>query len=51
MLFIVGGVHSVMVIIIGNGHDFKPWMRLISHRTNTLGKGMNPIIHPPAIDE
>ena len=23
----------------------------ISHNTNTLGKGMNPIILPPAMDE
>ena len=30
-----------MVIVIGNGH--------ISHSTNTLGKGMNPIILPPAM--
>ena len=30
-------------------HEFKSWMRLIvfSHSTNTLGKGMNPIILPP----
>ena len=32
-------------------HEFKSWMRLIafSHSTNTLGKGMNPIILPPAM--
>ena len=29
----------------------KSWMRLnaFSHSTNTLGKGMNPIILPPAM--
>ena len=34
-------------------HEFKSWTRLIafSHSTNTLGKGMNPIILPPAMDE
>ena len=32
-------------------HEFKSWARLIafSHSTNTLGKGMNPIILPPAM--
>ena len=30
-----GGAHGVMVIVVGN-----------SHSTNTLGKGMNPIILP-----
>ena len=32
-------------------HEFKFWTRLIciSHRINTLGKGMNPIILPPAM--
>ena len=32
-------------------HEFKSWTRLIafSHSTNTLGKGMNPIILPPAM--
>ena len=32
-------------------HEFKSWMRLIafSHSTNTFGKGMNPIILPPAM--
>ena len=32
-------------------HEFKSWMRLIfiSHCTNTLVKGMNPIILPPAM--
>ena len=32
-------------------HEFKSWKRLIafSHSTNTLGKGMNPNILPPAM--
>ena len=32
-------------------HEFKSWTRLIafSHSPNTLGKGMNPIILPPAM--
>ena len=41
-----------MVIVVGNRHgEFKPWTRLtaFSHSTNTLGKGMNPIILPPAM--
>ena len=45
---------GVMVIVEGNWtrrHEFKSWTRLIafSHSTNTLGKGMNPIILPPAM--
>ena len=45
-----GGVRGVMVIVVGNGHDdtsSNPGP--ISHCTNTLGKGMNPIILPPAM--
>ena len=30
-------------------HEFKSWTDCISHGTNTLGKGMNPIILPPAM--
>ena len=32
-------------------HKFKSWTRLIAfpHSTNTLGKGMNPIILLPAM--
>ena len=30
-------------------HEFKWWTDCISHSTNTLGKGMNPIILPPAM--
>ena len=36
-----------MVIIVGNGHGDET--DCISHSTNTLGKGMNPIILPPAM--
>ena len=42
-----------MVIVVGNGHaDTISNLNetdCISHGTNTLGKGMNPIILPPAI--
>ena len=31
-------------------HEFKSWTTdYISHSTNTFGKGMNPIILPPAM--
>ena len=30
-------------------HEFKSWTDCISQSTNTLGKGMNPIILPPAM--
>ena len=43
---------GVMVIVIGNGHcdtSSNPGRDCISHNTNTLGKGMNPIILPPAM--
>ena len=41
---------GVMVIIVGNGHgDMSSNPGCISHSTNTLGKGMNPIILPPAM--
>ena len=42
---------GVMIIIVGNGHGDmssnlgRDWL----HFTNTLGKGMNPIILPPAM--
>ena len=40
-----------MVTIIGNEHGvlkLKSWTRLcISHYTNTLGIGVNPILPPP----
>ena len=45
---------GVMVIVAGNGHRATQVQILdetdcISHSTNTLGKGMNPIILPPAM--
>ena len=47
------GARGVMVIILGNGHgDTSSNLEMtdcISHSTNTLGKGMNPIILPPAM--
>ena len=46
-----GGCQSgVMVIVTGYGHgDPSSIPDCISHSTNTLGKGMNPIILPPAM--
>ena len=47
-----GGARGVMVIVLGNGHgdtSSNPGRDCISHSTNTLGKGMNPIILPPAM--
>ena len=42
-----------MVIVVGNGHgDMSSNLDetdCISHSTNTLGKGMNPIILPSAM--
>ena len=53
MYEVYGGDRGVMVIIVGNGHgdtSSNPGETdCISHSTNTLGKGMNPIILPPAI--
>ena len=48
------GASGVMVIVVGNGHgdtSSNPGRDCISHSTNTLGKGMNPIILPPAVDK
>ena len=52
------GARGVMVIVVGNGHgDTATRVQIldetdcISHSTNTLGKGMNPIILPPAMDK
>ena len=48
----LGGARGVMVIVVGivtRRHEFKSWTDCISHSTNTLGKGMNPIILPPAM--
>ena len=47
-----GGARGVMVIVLGNGHCDKssnPGRDCILHCANTLGKGMNPIILPPAM--
>ena len=49
--FIFGGARGVVFIVVGNEHgdsSLNPG-RDISHSTNTLGKGMNPIILPPAM--
>ena len=50
-----GGASGIMVIVVGNGHgdtSSNPWrVWLFQHCTNTLGKGMNPIILPPAMDK
>ena len=44
------GACGVMVIVVGNGHgDTSSNPDCISHSTNTLGKGVNPIILPPAM--
>ena len=44
----LGGVRGVMVIVVGNGHATRVQILdeidCISHSTNTLGTGMNPII-------
>ena len=48
-----GGARGVLVIVVGNGHvtrvQILDEIDCISHCTNTLGKGMNPIILPPAM--
>ena len=47
----IGGARGVMVIVVGNGNgdtSSNPG-RDISRSTNTLGKGMNPIILPPSM--
>ena len=49
-----GGVRGVMVIVLGNEHgntSSNPGPDCISHSTNTLGKGMNLIILPPAMSK
>ena len=43
---------GVMVIVVGNEHcdtSSNPGRGSISHSTNTLGKGMNPIFLPSAM--
>ena len=48
-----GGARGVMVIVVGNGHgdtsSILDETDCISPSTNTLGKGINPIILPPAM--
>ena len=47
-----GGARGVMVIVTGYGYgdtsSIPGQVSCISHSSNTLGKGMNPIILPPA---
>ena len=49
----LGGARGVMVIVAGYGHgdtSSNPHLTdCISHSTNTLGKGLNPNILPPAM--
>ena len=52
IIIYLGGARGVMVIVRGNGHDdtsSNPGRDCISHSTNAFGKGMNPIILPPAM--
>ena len=42
-----GGARVVMIILARNGHGDTSSNPV--HSTNTLGKGMNPIILPPAM--
>ena len=48
-----GGARGVMVIVVRNnmatGVQTLDENDCISHSSNTLGKGMNPIILPPAM--
>ena len=45
-----GGARGVMVIVVGTATRVQilDQANCISHSTNTLGKGMNQIILPPA---
>ena len=52
MYSIMHKVRGVMVIVAGCGHDdTSSNPDYISHSTNTLGKGMNPNILPPAMSK
>ena len=46
-------IKCVIVIVVGNEHATRVQILdltdCISHSTNTLGKGMNPIVLPPAM--
>ena len=50
---VLGGARGVMVIVAGYRHGGTSSnlneTDCISHSTNTLGKGMNPNILPPAM--
>ena len=46
LIIYIGGARGIMVIIAVQILDKTD---CISHSTNTLGKGMNPIILPPAM--
>ena len=52
-IFCSRGARSVIVIVVGNGHgntgSILDETDYNSHSTNTLRKGMNPIIFPPAM--
>ncbi len=49
----ITGARGVMVIVVGNGYgdmsSYPDEIECISYSTNTLGKGMNPIILTPAM--
>ena len=46
----IGGVHGVMVILVGNGYsDTSSNPDCISYSTNTFGEGINPNILPLVI--
>ena len=52
-IFVCGAL-GVMVSVLGNGHgdtSSNPGRDCISQSTNTLGKGMNPIILPTAMGQ
>ena len=53
MKFKIEGARGVMVIIVGNDTATRVQILdetdCISHSTNTLEKGMNPIILPPSM--
>ena len=49
-LISLGGARGVMFTVVGNGHgDTSSNPDCISLSTNTLGKGMTPIILTPAM--
>ena len=53
VVMVIGGARGVMVIFVENGHgdvnSNLDEIYCISHSTNTLGKGMNPVILPSAM--